>query len=93
MISEIAIGTTREEIVKDWEWISSNMIKDLNEMESDDDVTTFTICKIESIFAHQNQKMPGQSEDSEDFKVAAASFHKIFKMLPEEKLVNYYACT
>lgn len=85
---------THEEIIKDWEWISTNLIKDLNEMESDDDVTTFTICKIESMVAHQNQLhgIPEQSEESENFKVVAASFQKIFNMLPEEKLVNYYAC-
>lgn len=88
---EIAIGLTHEEIIKDWEWISTNLIKDLNAMEPDDDVTTFTICKIESMFAHQNQKSD-QTEETEDFKVVAASFQKIFNMLPEEKLVTYYAC-
>lgn len=63
-------------------------------MESDDDVTTFTLCKIESMVAHQNQKhgITEETEESEDFKVVAASFQKIFNMLPEEKLVNYYAC-
>lgn len=63
-------------------------------MESDDDVTTFTICKIESMVALQNQKhgISEDSEESEDFKFVAANFHKIFNMLPEEKLVKYYAC-
>ncbi|KAL5292343.1 TBC1D8 family protein [Megaselia abdita] len=90
---EIAIGLTHDEILKDWNWISSVLIKDLNEMESDDDVTTFTLCKIESMVAHQKHGISEETEDSENFKVVAADFQKIFNMLPEEKLVNYYACT
>ncbi|XP_067644992.1 TBC1 domain family member 9 [Eurosta solidaginis] len=87
---EIAIGLTQEEIVKDWEWLAEHLFKVLNEMESEEEITTFTICKIQSLNAQNNQD---ESNESANFKVAASKFQQLFEMPKEERLVNTYACT
>ncbi|XP_030373386.1 TBC1 domain family member 9 [Scaptodrosophila lebanonensis] len=87
---EIAIATTQDEIVKDWEWLQVNLFNVLNEMESEEEVTNFTLCKIKSLFAQNNQDDPGESAD---FKVKTSTFKSIFKMPEEERLVNTYAAT
>ncbi|KAL7734779.1 hypothetical protein ACLKA6_011065 [Drosophila palustris] len=87
---EIAIGITQDEIVKDWEWLQTNLFSVLNEMENEDEVTNFTICKIQSLYAQNNQDDTGESPD---FKVMASQFRQIFKMPEEERLVNSYSAT
>ncbi|XP_068143014.1 TBC1 domain family member 9 isoform X2 [Drosophila tropicalis] len=87
---EIAIGITQDEIVKDWEWLQANLFNALNEMENEDDVTNFTICKIQSLHAQNNQDDTGESAD---FKVMTSQFRQIFKMPEEERLVNSYSAT
>ncbi|XP_039963807.1 TBC1 domain family member 9 [Bactrocera tryoni] len=87
---EIAIGLTQEEIVKDWEWLAENLFKVLNEMESEEEITNFTICKIQSLNAQNNQD---ESDESANFKVSASKFQTLFEMPKEERLVNTYACT
>ncbi|XP_037819094.1 TBC1 domain family member 8B [Lucilia sericata] len=87
---EIAIGITEEEIYKDWEWLSQNLFRVLNEMESEDEITNFTICKIKSLYTQNNQD---ESGDSADFKVMQSKFRQFFNMPEEEQLVNYYSCT
>lgn len=87
---EIAIGITQDEIVKDWEWLQANLFSVLNEMENEDEVTNFTICKIQSLFAQNNQDDTGESPD---FKVKTSQFRQIFKMPEEERLVNSYSAT
>ncbi|EDW18570.1 TBC1 domain family member 9 isoform X1 [Drosophila mojavensis] len=87
---EIAIGITQDEIVKDWEWLQANLFSVLNEMENEDEVTNFTICKIQSLFTQNNQDDTGESPD---FKVKTSQFRQIFKMPEEERLVNSYSAT
>ncbi|XP_034483767.1 TBC1 domain family member 9 isoform X2 [Drosophila innubila] len=87
---EIAIGITQDEIVKDWEWLQANLFSVLNEMENEDEVTNFTICKIQSLYAQNNQDDTGESPD---FKVMTSQFRQIFKMPEEERLVNSYSAT
>ncbi|XP_060652337.1 TBC1 domain family member 9 isoform X1 [Drosophila nasuta] len=87
---EIAIGLTQDEIVKDWEWLQTNLFSVLNEMENEEEVTNFTICKIQSLYAQNNQDDTGESPD---FKVMTSQFRKIFKMPEEERLVNSYSAT
>lgn len=87
---EIAIGITQDEIVKDWEWLQTNLFSVLNEMENEDEVTNFTICKIQSLYAQNNQDDTGESPD---FKVMTSQFRQIFKMPEEERLVNSYSAT
>ncbi|TDG52650.1 hypothetical protein AWZ03_000883 [Drosophila navojoa] len=87
---EIAIGITQDEIVKDWEWLQANLFSVLNEMENEDEVTNFTICKIQSLFTQNNQDDTGESPD---FKVKTSQFRQFFKMPEEERLVNSYSAT
>ncbi|KAH8286218.1 hypothetical protein KR054_004832, partial [Drosophila jambulina] len=87
---EIAIGITQDEIVKDWEWLQANLFKVLDEMENEDEVTNFTICKIQSLYTQNNQDSTGESAD---VKVMTSQFRKIFKMPEEEQLVNSYSAT
>ncbi|KAH8258757.1 hypothetical protein KR038_007718 [Drosophila bunnanda] len=87
---EIAIGITQDEIVKDWEWLQANLFKVLDEMENEDEVTNFTICKIQSLYTQNNQDNTGESAD---VKVMTSQFRKIFKMPEEEQLVNSYSAT
>ncbi|XP_030570382.1 TBC1 domain family member 9 isoform X2 [Drosophila novamexicana] len=87
---EIAIGITQDDIVKDWEWLQTNLFSVLNEMENEDEVTNFTICKIQSLYAQNNQDESGESPD---FKVKSSNFRQIFKMPEEERLVNSYSAT
>ncbi|XP_033161492.1 TBC1 domain family member 9 isoform X1 [Drosophila mauritiana] len=87
---EIAIGITQDEIVKDWEWLKANLFKVLDEMENEDEVTNFTICKIQSLYTQNNQDDTGESAD---FKVMKSKFRQIFKMPEEERLVNSYSAT
>lgn len=89
-VAEIAIGVNQEEIYKDWEWISKNLFKVLNEMECEEEITNFTICKIKSLYTQNNQD---ESGDSADFKVNQSKFRQYFNMPEEEQLVNYYSCT
>uniref|UniRef100_A0A1I8PL77 Rab-GAP TBC domain-containing protein n=1 Tax=Stomoxys calcitrans TaxID=35570 RepID=A0A1I8PL77_STOCA len=88
---EIAIGVTEEEIYKDWDWLSKNLFKVLNEeMECEEEITNFTICKIKSLYTQNNQD---ESGDSADFKINQSKFRQYFNMPEEEQLVNYYTCT
>ncbi|KAH8360288.1 hypothetical protein KR200_000539 [Drosophila serrata] len=87
---EIAIGITQDEIVKDWEWLQANLFKVLDEMENEDEVTNFTICKIQSLYTQNNQDNTGESAD---VKVMTSQFRQIFKMPEEEQLVNSYSAT
>lgn len=59
-------------------------------MESEDEITNFTICKIKSLYTQNNQD---ESGDSADFKVMQSKFRQYFNMPEEEQLVNYYSCT
>lgn len=88
--SEIAVGITEEEIYRDWEWLAQNLFRVLNEMESEDEITNFTICKIKSLYTQNTQDETG---DSADFKVIQSKFRQYFNMPEEERLVNYYTCT
>ena len=59
-------------------------------MESEDEITNFTICKIKSLYTQNTQDETG---DSADFKVIQSKFRQYFNMPEEERLVNYYTCT
>lgn len=60
-------------------------------MENEEEITNFTICKIESLYTHNTQNIDDSSKSS-DFKVIEAKFRKDFKMSDDEQLVNYYSC-
>lgn len=42
---------TRQEILKDWEWLFKNVSDTLSTFDNEEDITEFVSCKIESIIA------------------------------------------
>lgn len=89
---EIASALTRDDIMRDWDWLGNNLFRVLNEMETEEEVTNFTICKIQSLVAHNSQAFEEEISDSSSFKVVASKFKERFNMADDEKLVNYYSC-
>lgn len=51
IVSVIACSLTRTEIVKDWEWLLTNVADTLRTFDSDEDITDYVMCKIESVIA------------------------------------------
>lgn len=92
-VSEIANALTRDDILKDWIWLANNMFNVLMEMESEAEVTNFTICKIQSLVTHNS--VPGTDEElveSSSFQMIATKFKERFRLPDDERLVNYYSC-
>lgn len=78
--------------MKDWNWLANNLFRVLLEMETDDEVTNFTLCKIQSLVANNPKKDAAEFNDPNDFKIVESKFIKKFTMPADEKLVNYYSC-
>ena len=91
ILIEIASDITHESILKDWEWLAKNIFKVINEMETDEEITNFIICKIQSLLAHSSRTTE-EMADTASFKVIVNKFREKFQMPEEEKLVNYYSC-
>ncbi|XP_066998326.2 TBC1 domain family member 9 isoform X2 [Anabrus simplex] len=90
----IACSLTFSEILKDWDWLERNLADTLNSFDTEEDVTEFVCCKIQSVIANvvpENQGL--EDEDTQTFKTVSFKFHRLFNMPPEEKLVNYYSCS
>lgn len=65
----------------------------LMEMESEVEVTEFTICKIQSLVTHNT--VPGTDEEhfeSTSFQMIQTKFKERFLLPDDERLVNYYSC-
>lgn len=88
----MASALNKADILKDWEWLGNNLFKVLNEMETEEEITNFTICKIQSLVAHSSRQTDDEVSDSNSFRVVAAKFMDLFNMPDDEKLVNYYSC-
>lgn len=51
---------TRKEILEDWDWLFTNVSETLHSFDSEDDITEFVSCKIESVIAtRQNVEVEG----------------------------------
>ncbi|XP_044261162.1 TBC1 domain family member 9 [Tribolium madens] len=87
----IACSLTRQEILKDWEWLFNNVSETLHCFDSEDEITDFVSCKIESVIATR-QEVDVEDEDSKSFKVTSDKFIRLFGLSKDEKLVNYYSC-
>lgn len=90
--SEIACALTLKEIQKDWQWLAEHLFRLLNEMENEQEITNFTICKIESLVAHCANAVTEDINDSASFGVVAAKFRERFPLAEDERLVNHYSC-
>uniref|UniRef100_A0A1L8DMP1 Rab-GAP TBC domain-containing protein n=1 Tax=Nyssomyia neivai TaxID=330878 RepID=A0A1L8DMP1_9DIPT len=89
---EIASALTEDDIKRDWEWLANNLFKVLNEMETDEEITNFTLCKIQSLVAHNSTPVDEEVSDPNSFQVVASKFRERFNMPEDERLVNYYSC-
>ncbi|CAG9825643.1 unnamed protein product [Phaedon cochleariae] len=88
----VACSLTRKEILEDWEWLFSNVCETLHCFDSEDDITEFVMCKIESVIATRHE-IEIDDEDTTSFKVTSEKFHRLFNLPKDEKLVNYYSCS
>uniref|UniRef100_A0A6B2EBH3 Putative gtpase-activating protein gyp2 n=1 Tax=Phlebotomus kandelakii TaxID=1109342 RepID=A0A6B2EBH3_9DIPT len=89
---EIASALTEEDIKRDWQWLANNLFRALSEMETEEEITNFTICKIQSLVAHHSTAVDDEVSDPNSFQVVASKFRERFNMPEEERLVNYYSC-
>ncbi|XP_055625548.1 TBC1 domain family member 9 [Toxorhynchites rutilus septentrionalis] len=89
---EIASDITLEAILKDWEWLSKNLFRVINEMETEEEITNFVICKIQSLLAHSSRTTE-EMVDPTSFQIMVNKFRDKFKMPEDEKLVSYYSCS
>lgn len=90
--AEIASALTREAILTDWAWLVKNLFSVLLEMESEEEATNFTICKIQSLVAHSTSEMNSDIIESSSFQMTATKFQERFNLSKDERLVNYYSC-
>lgn len=49
---EISCSLTHEEILQDWEWLHSNLMDTLQSFDTEEDITEFVCCKIQSVIAN-----------------------------------------
>lgn len=90
----IACAITGAEIYENWKWLEKHLLETLSCFESDDEITDFVKCKIESLVANvQLPSVASEDEESLSFRAACQRFRRIFVMPMEEKLVNYYSCS
>lgn len=80
--------------MKDWDWLAENLFRVLQEIESDEEVTEFTLCKVKSLVTHTNSNKIAEEEPvaSPGDQVVINKFRDIFKLPNSERLVNYYSC-
>ncbi|XP_067937968.1 TBC1 domain family member 9-like [Watersipora subatra] len=91
----IAESDSKSEIEDHWTWLENNLVSVLGDFESEDEVTDYVKCKIESLRAESihADDVEVDEEETKNFKGAVAKFHRLFKLPLEEKLVNYYSCS
>ncbi|KAI2798993.1 TBC1 domain member 8B, partial [Blomia tropicalis] len=94
----IAVSSKSEDILKDWEWIETNLMPTLVNFDNEKDTTNFIRCKIESLVQVVTDQISetssgSTSSNNNDVDSAISKFTKLFGMPQEEKLVNYYSCS
>ncbi|CAH0701934.1 unnamed protein product [Spodoptera exigua] len=88
----IATALTEQEIRQDWQWLFDNVCPTLHSFDTEEEVTEFVCCKINSILATE-QEIFTEDEDSVTYKNVDYEFHERFRMPKDEKLVCYYSCS
>ncbi|KAK9504712.1 hypothetical protein O3M35_010981 [Rhynocoris fuscipes] len=87
----IACSLTQTEIQKDWEWLQENLDA-LSSFEKEEDVTSFVLCKIESMIA--SAAFPdSEDEDSKSHREQTRRFRQLFHLPSDDKLVSHYSCS
>ncbi|XP_075969354.1 TBC1 domain family member 8/9 isoform X2 [Anticarsia gemmatalis] len=86
----IATALTEQEIRQDWQWLFENVSPTLHSFDTEEEVTAFVCCKINSIIATEQENL---TEDEDTYKNVDYEFHERFRMPKDEKLVCYYSCS
>ncbi|CAH2074312.1 unnamed protein product, partial [Iphiclides podalirius] len=86
----IATALTEQEIRQDWQWLFDNVSPTLHSFDSEEEITEFVCCKINSILATEQEHL---TEDEDTYKNVDYLFHQRFSMPKDEKLVCYYSCS
>lgn len=85
----ISESSSWEEILRDWQWLESNLMPTLINFDTEDDVTSFVKCKIESLVqVVSDHSSTNASQSKESVDSTFTKFIKLFGMPEEEKLVN-----
>lgn len=89
----IAEAFSHEEILVCWNWLASNLFKVLLEMESFEEISNFTICKIQSLVAQQKlQANHAAGINAAPVDDSQAKFKALFGLPDEDSLVIHYTC-
>ncbi|XP_013182367.1 PREDICTED: TBC1 domain family member 9B isoform X1 [Papilio xuthus] len=86
----IATALTEKEIRQDWQWLFDNVSPTLHSFDTEEEITEFVCCKINSIIATEQENL---TEDEDTYKNVDYEFHQRFAMPKDEKLVCYYSCS
>lgn len=90
----VACALSRNEIMKDWLWLETNLLGTLGDFDTEEEAMEFVKCKIESLLAQTGVDTTVCTEEENlQFKASILRFSKLFNMPKEEKLVNYYSCS
>ncbi|KAF4520019.1 hypothetical protein B566_EDAN007167 [Ephemera danica] len=87
----IACSLTHAEIEQNWEWLQRNLMDTLATFETEEEVTEFVCCKVQSLIASQVPIV--EDEETKSFKATSFKFQRLFNFPADEKLVSYYSCS
>ncbi|XP_045785800.1 TBC1 domain family member 9 isoform X2 [Maniola jurtina] len=88
----ISTALTEQEIRQDWQWLFDNVSPTLHSFDTEEEITEFVCCKINSIIATEQENLT-EDEDTITYKNVDYEFHQRFSMPKDEKLVCYYSCS
>ncbi|XP_061712072.1 TBC1 domain family member 9 isoform X1 [Cydia pomonella] len=88
----ISSALTEQDIRQDWQWLLDNVCPTLHSFDTEEEVTEFVCCKINSIIATEQENFT-EDEDTITYKNVVYEFHQRFGMPKDEKLVCYYSCS
>ncbi|XP_023947050.1 TBC1 domain family member 9 [Bicyclus anynana] len=88
----IATALTEQEIRQDWQWLIDNVSPTLHSFDTEEEITEFVCCKINSIIATEQENLT-EDEDTITYKNVDYDFRQRFAMPKDEKLVCYYSCS
>eukprot|EP00055_Hartaetosiga_balthica_P017047 m.111305 g.111305 ORF g.111305 m.111305 type:complete len:1051 (+) comp9233_c0_seq5:87-3239(+) len=84
----IAKAHNEEDIKNHWEWLEGNVLHRLDEFDIPGDIKQFILGKVEYL-SRVEEKVDASSYEETEY----ATFHRMFGMPPEEKLVKAVPCS
>ena len=104
---QIAAGWDENEINENWSFLEKESCPQLQEMENQEDRTTFVLAKINSLAQREDKKLPTAAgwnfpqfhesltkvSEPKKLKEASIRFQQTFSYPATERLVNYFSCT